>query len=214
MGGEMIDSDTAPEDRPAWVRAWDDMVALIGTDLSDGSTLWGVDPVEASTVRRFLEPLELESAIHYDHDAARENGFTTIVAPATSLLGYTVPAMWQPGDPPLFASDERDAQPVHSPINNDEPGPGPRTSGYFATDIEMDFVRAVTVGERLGTRGRRLLSCTPKETRVGQGAFSTVEYDIVSNRGDVVARVRQSMYAYEPRSEEVADDGTPDTPAG
>jgi len=192
------------DDRPEWVRAWDDMVALVGTDLTDGTTRWGADVVEPGTIRRYLEPIELGSPIHYDETAAREQGHAGIVAPATSLLTYTLPAMWQPGDDTLFDSDDRDAQPARSPINNAEPGPGPRTTGFFATDIEIDFLRPVVVGERLGTRGRRLLSCTPKETRVGRGAFSTVESDLVSDRGDVVARMRTSTYAYDPHPAEEA----------
>jgi len=186
------------DDRPTWVRAWDRMVALVGTDLSDGVTRWGADVVEPGTIRRYLEPLELGSPIHDDAAAARAHGHDGIVAPATSLLSYALPAMWRPGEPALFASDERDAQPARSPINNEDPGPAPRTAGYFATDIEIDFLRPVVVGERLGMRGRRLLSCTPKETRVGRGAFSTFESDIVSDRGDVVARLRTGTYAYDP----------------
>ncbi|MFJ3212673.1 FAS1-like dehydratase domain-containing protein [Streptomyces flaveolus] len=188
----------APDERPHWVRAWDDMVALVGTDLSDGQIRWGADRVEPGTIRRYLEPLELGSPIHYDEAAAREHGFDGIVAPATSVLTYTIPPMWSPGEETLFVSADRDAQPARSPINNEDPGPGPRTTGFFATDIAVDFLRPVLVGGRLGIRGRRLLSCTPKETRVGRGAFSTFESDIVSDRGDVVARMRTSTYAYDP----------------
>ena len=181
-----------------WVRDWDAMVALVGTDLSDGEIRWGADRVEPGTIRRYLEPIELGSPIHYDASVAREHGHPDIVAPATSVLAYTIPPMWQPGEPTLFDTAEPDAQPVRTPINNADPGPAPPTTGFFATDIEMDFLRPVHVGERLGTRGRRLLSCTPKQTRVGRGAFMTTESDIVSDAGDVVARMRTSVYAYNP----------------
>jgi hypothetical protein len=43
-----------------------------------------------------------------------------------------------------------------------------------------------------------LLSCVPKETRVGRGAFCTFESEIVSDKGDVVARMRTGTYAYDP----------------
>jgi|tagenome__1003787_1003787.scaffolds.fasta_scaffold20967474_5 hypothetical protein len=158
---------TATDERPGWVAAWDRMVALVGTDLSDGEVRWGADAVESGTIRRYLEPIELGCPIHYDADAARAAGYDGIVAPSTAVLMYTIPPMWSRGDPTLFESAERDAQPARSPINNADPGPAPRTRGFFATDIELDFLRPVVVGERLGTRGRRLLSCVPKETRVG-----------------------------------------------
>jgi hypothetical protein len=187
------------QDPPAdWTADWDGMVALVGTDLSDGRTRWGADVVEPGTIRRYLEPLELGSAIHYDDAAAREQGHEGIVAPFSSLLMYTIPAMWRPGQEPLFLSADRDAQPSRSPINNAGGGPAPATSGFFATDMEFDVLRAVVVGERLGSRGRRLLACTPKETRVGRGAFCTFESEIVSDRGDVVARMRSSTYSYVP----------------
>ena len=196
---------TGTDDRPDWVKAWDAMVALVGTDLSDGGIRWGADAVEPGTIRRYLEPLELGDAIHYDAQAARAAGYDDIVAPSTAVLMYTIPAMWSPGEATLFESADPNAQPARSPINNADPGPAPRTAGFFATDIELDFVRPVLVGERLGTRGRTLLSCVPKETRVGRGAFCTFESEIVSDKGDVVARMRTGTYAYDPHP--AADSG-------
>jgi hypothetical protein len=189
---------------PGWTADWDEMVALVGTDLSDGRTRWGADAVEPGTIRRYLEPLELGSVIHYDDAAAREQGYDGIVAPFSSLLMYTIPAMWRPGQATLFRSADRDAQPARSPINNAGGGRAPATSGFFATDMEFDVLRPVVAGERLGSRGRRLLACTPKETRVGRGAFCTYESEIVSDRGDVVARMRTSTYSYVPHPAEGA----------
>ena len=82
---------------------------------------------------------------------------------------------------------------------------GPRTTGYFATDMEMDFVRPVTLGERLGRRGHRLLSCTPKETAVGRGAFMKWESEVVDADGEVVMRMRTGTYAYQPHQPAAAD---------
>jgi hypothetical protein len=190
MSGDETDDD--------WTAAWADMVAMIGRDLSDGTIRWGADRVEASTIRRFLEPLELDAAIHYDPDAARSAGYEDIVAPVSSLLSFTIPPMWAPGDSSLFGDAEPDAQPLRSPIDNPDPGPAPPTSGFFATDMNIEFLRPVVVGERLGLRGRRLLRCTPKQTAVGRGAFTTTETEIVSDRGDVVAVMRSGTYAYNP----------------
>jgi len=184
----------------SWQRDWDDMVALIGQDLADGSIRWGADRIEPGTLRRYLEPLEIASPIHYDREAAINAGYEDIVAPATSLLSYTLPPMWRPGEPSLFASAKVHAQPERTPILNQNADPAPPTSGFFATDMEMDFLRPVLVGERLGTRGRLLLACTPKETKVGRGAFMTTQSQIVSDRGDIVARMRVSTYSYNPHS--------------
>lgn len=75
----------------------------------------------------------------------------------------------------------------------------PKTTGFFATELEMDFVRLVTAGERIGRRGRRLLACVPKETSVGRGAFLTFESEMVTGTGEVVARMRSVAFAYLPR---------------
>ena len=100
---------------------------------------------------------------------------------------------------PLYDSAERDAQPARSPINNEDMPLGPKTTGFFATDISMDFVRPVVVGERVGRRGQRLVvRARPKQTSMGRGAFMTWESELVTDRGEVVARVRTGTYAYNP----------------
>ncbi|MET0454158.1 MAG: MaoC family dehydratase N-terminal domain-containing protein [Mycobacterium sp.] len=186
-----------PSDR-TWRGAWDAMISAVGTDLSDGDIVWGADAVEPGTIRRYCEPLELGCLLHHDPAVAAKFGYTDVISPYTAALSWTVPAMWQPGRPTLYDTPERDAQPARSPINNPDPGPAPPTTGFFATDMELDFLRPVLAGERLGKRGQKLLSCAVKETSVGRGAFLTFESEIVSDKGDVVARYRNGVYAYNP----------------
>jgi hypothetical protein len=121
--------------------------------------------------------------------------------PATGVIAWTIPAAWTPGQV-LFDSDDRDAQPVHTAINNQGMPIGPRTTGFFGTDIEVDFARDVVAGEHLGRRGRRLVACTPKETAVGRGAFMTWESEIVTVELEVVGRIRIGTYAYVPHAKE------------
>jgi hypothetical protein len=193
---------SAPHDQPPrdedWKRAWDPMLAAIGTDLTDGKTIWGADAVERGAIRRYAEPLEIASGLHHDPAIAAQYGFPDVISPYTAVLSWTIPAMWRPGKPTLYEDASRDAQPARSPINNENRGPAPQTTGFFATDMELDFVRPVVAGERLGRRGQKLLSCTVKQTSVGRGAFMTIESEIVSDAGDVVARTRNSAYAYNP----------------
>jgi hypothetical protein len=129
---------------------------------------------------------------------AREHGYPDVTMPYTGAITWTLPAAWRPGET-LFDSDERDAQPVRSEINSPDLPVGLRTTGFFGTDIELDFVRPVVAGERIGRRGRKLLSCSPKETAVGRGAFMTWASDIVTSEGEVVARLRVGTYAYVPK---------------
>jgi hypothetical protein len=184
-----------PDD--GWTRVWDEMIARVGTDLTEGEVMWGADPIERSAVRRYLEPLELDCALHHDPDVARAHGYPDVIAPYTSVLTFTIPAMWEPGQV-LFTSDERDAQPAISPINGDHLKVAPEITGFFATDMAIDFVRPPVVGERLCRQGGVLKACEPKWTSVGRGAFLTVEAEIRSDAGDLVARIRNTVFAYEP----------------
>ena len=189
-------SDPAPAD-DRWMDVWDSMIDRIGSDITDGEVMWGADPIERSAVRRYLEPLELDCPLHHDPEVARAHGFSDVVAPYTSFLTFTIPAMWEPGRE-LFTSDDRDAQPAYSPINGDLLRISPEITGFFATDMEIDFLRPPVVGERLGRRGSVLMACEPKWTSVGRGAFLTLEAEICSDAGDVVARIRNTVFAYEP----------------
>jgi hypothetical protein len=189
--------------RPDWQSAWQPMVDAVGTVFGDGAVVYGADPVEPGLVRRYVEPLEFGSALHHDPEVARAHGYPDVIAPYTSLLMFCVPPLWSPGDPPVFTTAGRDAQPARSPVAERRPRLQPATSEYFATDMEMDFVRPVAVGERVGRRRSQLLvSCLPKETRVGRGAFLVWQSDVVDGEGAVLARVRTGVYSYVPHPSE------------
>jgi hypothetical protein len=190
---------TAAVDTADWKADWQEVVDAIGRDFADGATTWGGDAVERGGIRRYLEPLELDCALHTDPEVARAAGYADVTMPATGVIAWTIPAAWTPGQV-LFDSAERDAQPVHSAINNADMTLGPRTTGFFGTDIEVDFLRDVVAGERLGRRGKRLVACTPKETGVGRGAFLTWESEIVTGELEVVGRIRIGTYAYVPHA--------------
>jgi acyl dehydratase len=64
--------------------------------------------------------------------------------------------------------------------------------------MEIDFLRPPVVGDRLGRRGGVLKACVPKWTTVGRGAFMTLEAEVITETGEVVARVRNTVFAYEP----------------
>ncbi|MCU1346709.1 MAG: hypothetical protein JWL70_2975, partial [Acidimicrobiia bacterium] len=105
-------------DEPDWMAPWQEVVDAVGTDFSDGVVRFGADAIEVGAIRRWCEPLEFGCALHHDADAARAAGFDDITAPYTAMLSWTMPAMWSPGDAPLFVDDSRDAQPSRSFMNS------------------------------------------------------------------------------------------------
>jgi len=187
-----------------WKQAWEPVVRAVGIDIDVGGIASPADIVEAGTLRRYLEPLELDCALHHSREAAQAQGYPDVIAPYTAMVSFTLPPMWRPGDPPLFTSAERDAQPGWSAVKPLFPDFFPPFSGYFATDIDMDFLRPVHIGERVARRGTMLVACEPKETRVGRGAFITTETEIVAGDEEVVARIRTGLFLYTPREEEAS----------
>jgi acyl dehydratase len=172
------------------------MVDAVGTEFGDGTA--GPDAVEPASLRRFTEPLEFGCPLHYDRAVALRHGYRDVVAPVSSIVTFTIPPVWRPGEPPVFTSPERDAQPARTGLGPRLTGLEPETSGYFAAEMGADYLEPVTVGDRLSRSRDLLLSCVPKETSVGRGAFVTWQYEIRDQRGEAVARVRSTTYSYVP----------------
>ena len=159
-------SETSVPVADDWTATWAPMVAATGTDLSHGRTVRGADPIERSTVRRYLEPLEFDCALHYDPEVAREHGFRDVTAPYTSVLTFTIPAMWEPGQH-LFTSDDKDAQPAFSPINGDDltsRSPVDR----LLRNRHRDGLRASSGGRRPPVAARQRAPVVPSEVDLGR----------------------------------------------
>lgn len=180
-----------------WKQAWQPVIDAIGQTFGPLTT--GADEVSAAAIRRYLEPLEFDCALHCDAQTARAHGFDDIIAPNTSVHTFLLPAMWQPGQR-IFKSGQRNAQPDTALLGGNRAPLEPPTTGYFATDFEVEYFRPVTVGDRLHRRGAKLTHCAPKETSVGRGAFLTWETEICNQRDELVARTRMTSLRYNPRA--------------
>ncbi|SKB06161.1 N-terminal half of MaoC dehydratase [Aeromicrobium choanae] len=188
------------------MRAWDPVVSRVGELIDEDRVTFGPDRVEPGAIRRYLEPIELDSAIHTDVEAARRHGWPGIVAPYTSVWSALLPAVWSPERGPLYPEGAgRDAQPAWSPIGDDVVPGAPATSAVFGADLSLEFDRPLLVGERAGAGPRRLVACTPKETRVGRGAFVRFERDVVVESGERVCRMSAEIYLYDPHPAKGAD---------
>jgi hypothetical protein len=194
-GMNMAVSGSESEDE--WKAAWQPVIDSIGADMSDGSISYSLDRAEPALIRRFLEPLEFDCALHYDAAVARAHGFADVTAPYTSANTLAGAPVWQPGEE-VFTSAERDAQPTRVSLKPSLPEGAPPITGYFATDMETEYLRPIQAGEKLGRRGNRLIACVPKETKVGRGAFVTIETEVVDEKGEIVCVTRASLFLYNP----------------
>jgi hypothetical protein len=184
-----------------WKAAWQPVVDAVGRDFGGGEVIEGADAVDPSALRRFLEPLEFDCPLHHDQRVAREHGYPGVIAPFSSYFSFVAPPTWRPGDPPVFTSDERDAQPEGVAVRRFLTGLEPPHTGYFAADFELELLRPVVLGDRLSRTGMKLVACEPKETRVGRGAFMTWEWAVRNQRAEPVARLRNIMYVYNPHAQ-------------
>jgi len=183
----------------SWEAGWQPVVAAVGRDFGGDDAIEGADTVDASALRRYLEPLELDCPLHHDDRVARDHGYAGVIAPVASYFTFVAAPIWRPGHPPAFASDERDAQPAGVAVRRFLTGLEPPHSGYFAADMEVEPLQPVVLGDRLTRRGMKLVSCMPKETSVGRGAFMTWQWEVRNQRDETVARFRNTMYVYSPR---------------
>ena len=182
----------------AWEAAWQPVIDAVGRDFGGGEVIEGADAVDASALRRFLEPLEFDCPLHHDEQVAREHGYPGRIAPLASYFTFVAPALWRPGDEPVFTSEARDAQPEGVAVRRFLTGLEPPHGGYYAADFEVEPLLPVVIGDRLTRSGLKLVACRPKETSVGRGAFMTWEWEVRNQRGEAVARFRNTMYVYSP----------------
>jgi acyl dehydratase len=184
-----------------WKATWQPLIDAVGQDFSGGEMTVGADEISLATIRRYLEPLEFDCALHFDAEAARAFGYEDVIAPVTSIQTFSLPPMWQPGQT-IFNSAERDAQPSNAALSGLKTPLEPPTTGYLVSDYEVEYLLPATVGDRLHRRGARLLACLPKETKVGRGAFITWESEVCNQRDEVVARMRTTWLRYNPHGTE------------
>jgi hypothetical protein len=195
-------SDSLNDASDDWTAVWDPVIARIGepfrTVATDPSAV--ADPVEAGAIRKYLEPLEFDCPLHYDADVARAHGYPDVIAPYTSSVSFALLPMWTPGTT-LFTSDERNAQPEKTSVKPDLPDWFPPITGYFATDMELEFHRPATVGDVLRMVPGPLVSCEPKETRVGRGAFVKSETLILNQHDELLVTMLSGTYLYVPHED-------------
>jgi acyl dehydratase len=181
----MLDSAKTPV-------TWEHTKAWIGRALS---VYEGRDAVEAGAIRSRLEVLEFGCPLHYDEKTAKEAGYEGVFAPYTMLQTYSSPANWRPGRPTSWQSNRPNFAIGAKIRHGDIPSPGTHS---FATDVEIEYLKPLYLGDRVSMLERRLVNVNPKHTRVGEGAFLTWESRFCDQHGEIVAAARTSSYVYVP----------------
>ena len=167
---------------------WEDAERCVGRELA---RYGGADDVTVGDIRRRLEVLAWDCPLHYDEATARRYGYRSIVAPATMLMTWAMPAYWVPGDPRPTLDD---GALVPSYPFTRIPAPG---EFMFATESETEYLEPVYPGDRISASSV-LRSITRKRLSVGDGAFFVVETTYAKQSGEVVGVERLTVFRYSP----------------
>ena len=197
----------ATEERPALMHrgdpkyTWDDTIAAIGQDFSGGKERLADETIAYTDVVRFCEPWEIGNPIYWDEAAAKQAGYRGVVVPWSAIKQtFTFRGGWRPGEPTRFSTpdiNEISRRPMESQDETDTV-PMPQITQIVVTDVEIEFFEPVIVGDRLTVKGDKLVTVRPRKTRIGEGAFINEQHEIYNQRGELVARVNQGDYYYNP----------------
>ena len=178
---------------------WEDTAKHIGQDYSGGIIMVADERVDKVMISRYCEPAEIGNLLYWDEEVARMAGYRSQVVPWAMVKDVpTYSGNWRPGSPTRFPLDkEMDWQ---SQLANRQPSAGgppqPPTNAGFFTDMTIEFFEPVCLGDRLTTMGRVLRHVTPRETRVGIGAFTGYDTSYFNQYGQLVARTTQGGYRF------------------
>jgi 3-methylfumaryl-CoA hydratase len=157
----------------------------------------GADEVTRNDIRRKLEVFCVDCPLHYNDDVARQHGYRGLVAPVAMTPLWAMPAYWTPGQPVPFAPGAHENS---GGIRTDLPTAYPRGVN---TATEWEYFEPLYPGDALEGNWR-LVEIKPRQTRIGDGVFLTVETTIFKRSGELVAKNRNTGYRYEPKAGDAA----------
>lgn len=153
----------------------------------------GADAVTRNDIRRKLEVYCFDCPLHYDDAVARAHGYRGLVAPVAMTPLWAMPAYWTPGEPIFYAPGLREKP---GGIRTDLPIVYPRGVN---TATEWEYFEPLYPGDALEGNWK-LVEIKPRQTRLGDGVFLTVETTIVKRSGELVAKNRNTGYRYVEKS--------------
>ena len=179
---------------------WEDTVAVVGKDFSRGKVRVAQETIEQTSVVRYCEVWEIGNPVYWQEDVAKQAGYKGVLAPWSSIKQtFTSNSFWRPGETSRF--------PVGTGINamstnasrEEEAGdivPMPPITQNIVTDVEIEFFEPVCAGDKLTSKGNKLVNVRPRKTRIGIGAFINRVKDVYNQRGELVARSNEGLYSY------------------
>jgi len=144
----------------------------------------GRDPVNLPMVHHWCQALDDRNPAYLDEDFA---GATRghLIAPPGMLQTWIMDA---PRDPDVLSSSDE----VMNRLD---------AAGYtsvVAVNYEHEYLRELQHGERISVRSTAEDLSAEKKTALGQGVFTTVKYEYVTDSGELVGIGRMRMLKFKP----------------
>jgi uncharacterized OB-fold protein/acyl-CoA thioesterase FadM len=156
--------------------------ALLGGE--PGPLRVGRDPVNLPMVHHWCQALEDRNPAYLDEDfAARTRGH--LIAPPGMLQTWTMDA---PRDATGSSANDQVMQLL------DEAG----YTSVVAVNYEHDYLRELRHGERVSVRSVPEDLSAEKQTALGQGVFTTVRHEYLTDDGEVVGIGRMRLLKFKP----------------
>ncbi len=143
--------------------------------------------VSEHLIRHWCETLEDGNPLYLDEAYARSQGYDGLVAPpgaimTTLVMPYRWP--WPPeGGAPAPHIHYTVKELLNLPVG-------------IITDVELENLRPLQVGDRLSVSQRLVSISAWKRTRLGEGRFWAMERLYRNQRGELVARERLTAFGY------------------
>lgn len=171
--------------------SWESAAEWIGRELPSNQ---GVDEIDRTWIRWWLEVIEFDCPLHYDEEVARQYGHEGIIAPVAMTISAALPPYWNFGDPMTTMQDP----PKLAPFEGARiPSPGKRN---FATDYEFEFFADLHPGDTVYSVAK-MTDIKPKTLRMGDGAFITMQKEYRKQQEDLIAIGRNTIFKFDPVEE-------------
>lgn len=147
------------------------------------------DPVNQPMIRHWCQALGDSNPVYTDADEAKAQGFSSVVAPPTMMMAWTM------------RSFDGERPPGSTPVNSLEVIEIMKESGYPATvavNCEQEYSRYIEEGEDIYHVSTVEDISNEKTTKLGVGFFLTDLVRFYGRNDELVGTMRFRFYIYKP----------------
>ena len=176
---------------------YEEVKALIG---KEGPSVTGPDEVSKQMIRHWCEAVEDANPLYTDEEYAAESRYRGIISPPAMVETWTHAPVWPYGQemqfrhPESVPKNER-IDPVAECFNKlGEAG----FLGAVDIDSTLEFVRPLSLGDRVNRRSELVNVTEEKKTRLGRGHFMTIAFRYSNQKGEHVCNQTMTIFRFKP----------------